>query len=64
MPMDLEERERFGGLSARADALKERIDKLEDRRFTTGQTWLMVGAVIAAGIIGSVGSLIVVAISG
>jgi len=36
---------------------------LEDRRFTTGQTWLMVGAVIGAGVIGSVRSLIVVAIA-
>ncbi len=64
MPMDRGEAERFGGLSARVDALKERVDNLEDRKFTAGQTGIMVMAIVLTAGLSAAASIAVLAFGG
>lgn len=54
MPMHADERERFGNVLARLEAIEKRTEKMEDRGFTKSQTWIMVGAVLVAAIPGAV----------
>lgn len=59
MAMTTREARDFGAIEARVDSLTDRLDKLDARRFTTAQTWLMIGAIVGTGVLSTGGAVLV-----